>query len=417
MNNDRTKSNAILFSTQNSYAENINKLRNDSREYGGLMNKNNLRLASEKKMKILPFKPAQKILSSELNYKPLGIIILVIIILGFISFFLIYFLKEEKDNKKTSPQTIRAFYSGNNKENISLINNKFSTLVNNKSIIMRRINITNESIVIEENLDIVYNNSNNDEELLFEILVDSTVIDFSKMFEGCEDLFSIDFSNINSSNVNNLSNTFKNCTSLEKINLDLFNTSKVERMDGLFYSCENLLEIKGIETLDTTKLKNISEMFAYCENLIFVNLSKFNFSNIINKENFFINNENLQYIDFGNITNINISEIFQKEYKYSKITIQVKNTTNVFVLNDNYSYDWMNFSKENQYLYFICNNKKVVNNCKECRNNNNNESNLYCESCNEGFYLPINKYYSQIKCQECDKNCTNCNGTKNNCIN
>ena len=415
MNNDRTKSNAILFSTQNSYAENINKLRNDSREYGGLMNKNNLRLASEKKMNILPFKPAQKILSSELNYKPLGIIILVIIILGFISFFLIYFLKEEKDNKKTSSQTIIALYSGNNKENISLINNKFSPLINNKSIIMRRIDLNNESIVIEENLDIIYNNSNKDEELLIEILVDSTVNDFSKMFEGCEDLFSIDFSYINSSNVKYLSNTFKNCTSLEKINLDLFDISNVERMDGLFYSCENLLEIKGIETLDTTKLNNISEMFAYCENLIFVNLSKFNFSDIINKENVFIDNENLQYIDFGNTTNI--SGTFQKEYNSSNNIIQSKNITNVLFLNDNHNFDWMNFRKENQYLYSICNNTKVENNCKECRNNNNNESNLYCESCNEGYYLPVNKYYSQIKCQKCDKKCKNCNETKDNCVN
>ena len=417
MNNDRTKSNAILFSTQNSYAENINKLRNDSIEYGGLMNKNNLRLASEKKMNILPFKPAQKILSSELNYKPIAIIILVIIILGFISFFLIYFLKEEKDNKNTSSQTIRALYSGNNKENISLINNKFSPLINNKSIIMRRIDLNNESIVIEENLDIIYNNSNKDEELLIEILVDSTVTDFSKMFEGCEDLFSIDFSNIISSNVNNLSNTFKNCTSLEKINLGLFDTSKVERMDGLFYSCKNLVEIKGIENLDTIKLKNISEMFAYCKDLIFVNLSKFNFSNIINKENVFINNENLHYIDFGNITNINISKIFQKEYKYSKIKIQVKNITNAFVLEETYNYDWMNFTKENQNLYFICNYGNEENKCKECKNNNTNESNIYCGSCKKGYYLPINKYYSQIKCQECDKKCSNCNGTKYNCIN
>ena len=96
ISNDRTKSNAQLFSTRNSYPEQINKIRFNNLEYGGIMNTNNIQLKPENKkhkMNIIQFKPEKKQLSSELNYKVVGIIILVIFILGLISFILVYFLK------------------------------------------------------------------------------------------------------------------------------------------------------------------------------------------------------------------------------------------------------------------------------------------------------------------------------------
>ena len=96
LSNDRTKSNAQLFSTQNSYPEQINKIRFNNLEYGGIMNTNNIRLNPENKkhkMNIITFKPEKKKLSSQLDYKVVGILILVICILGFISFILVYFLK------------------------------------------------------------------------------------------------------------------------------------------------------------------------------------------------------------------------------------------------------------------------------------------------------------------------------------
>ena len=89
--NDRTKSNAQLFTTQNSYPEQINKIRYNNLEYGGIMNINNIRL--KPKMNILKFKPEKKQLSSELNYRIVIIIIIIIFVLGIISVLLVYFLK------------------------------------------------------------------------------------------------------------------------------------------------------------------------------------------------------------------------------------------------------------------------------------------------------------------------------------
>ena len=110
MYNDRTKSNDQLFSTQNSYPEQINKIRYKNLEYGGIMNSNNIRINPEnktQKMNILKIKPEHKKLSPELNYKVVCIIILVVCVLGFISFIIVYFIKKaEKKDSKDSNSTL-----------------------------------------------------------------------------------------------------------------------------------------------------------------------------------------------------------------------------------------------------------------------------------------------------------------------
>ena len=152
MYNDRTKSNAHIFTTQNSYPEQINKIRYYNGEYGGIINPLNIRLKPINKMKILPNKPEQKQLSSELNYKVICFIIIILFILGFISFFLVYFLKKpEKINK------ITGVYKG---KNIKMFNETFENLINkilikNQNNILRHLNQkhlytnTNENDIIE----------------------------------------------------------------------------------------------------------------------------------------------------------------------------------------------------------------------------------------------------------------------------
>jgi hypothetical protein len=90
---DNTKSNVNLVSTQNSYADKINKIK-----YSMDVNKvyaSNLK--PKNKMNIISEEPPTKKLSSSLNFKPLGFIFIAIIILSALSFFLLFFLKTQEE--------------------------------------------------------------------------------------------------------------------------------------------------------------------------------------------------------------------------------------------------------------------------------------------------------------------------------
>ena len=64
------------------------------------------------------------------------------------------------------------------------------------------------------------------------------------LFEDCEDLVSIDLTQINSPNFNRLSYVFNGDTNLERVN--------VEEMELLFSGCTNLVDVIILENLNTT---------------------------------------------------------------------------------------------------------------------------------------------------------------------
>ena len=311
MYNDRTKSNAQLISTQNSYPEQINKIRYNYEEYGGIINPLNIKLKPKNKMNILPYKPIQnqKQLSSELNYQVICIIILVSFVLGFASFLLVHFLQKSESKSNI----ITATFIGKEKKIIVLFNEKFEKLID-KIILKEDKNSLRH--LDQEISSRIYNNTNNKDSIEIDLIFKSSILDLSYMFEGCSNLTKIVLSNISSSNINNLSNMFANCYNLEEINLESFDTSKVKRMDGLFKGCNNLPGIIGLEQLDTSSLNNITGMFVNCGNIFYINLSSFDLDKIAEKENVFDNNSNLQYIDLRNSKNIinYINKIFNIEF-------------------------------------------------------------------------------------------------------
>ena len=61
------------------------------------------------------------------------------------------------------------------------------------------------------------------------------------MFCGCPDIYEIDFSDFDTSEVTNISWMFwPNSPTLTSLYLETFDTSKVEDMEHLFDSCNNL---------------------------------------------------------------------------------------------------------------------------------------------------------------------------------
>ena len=276
--NDRTKSNENLFSTQNSYADKINNIRQENRQYGLPYNPNVLELKNQ--MKILPNKPTTvKILKSELNYKVVGILFVIIAILGISSIFIILSIKqniEKKDNKDN--KIIATFIYNETNENY--INTE---LFKEKDFYLNIICIENKSIDYENFTKV-------------EIFIKPDLKSINHMFSGCDNLLSIDLSNIASSYIQNMSHTFENCTNLKSINFTSFNSSNVTSMDSLFKGCKNLSIIIGLESLNTSSLNNIEGMFVGCESLTDVNLLAFNLDNIRYKSNVFDKNSFLNKI-------------------------------------------------------------------------------------------------------------------------
>ena len=94
---DKTKSNDYFITTTNpTYQEQLNKNKYFG-EYNNINNVYNMNLVPKNRMNILQKKPIQqKKLSSDLNYKALCIIIVVLVFLALISFLLVYFIKREE---------------------------------------------------------------------------------------------------------------------------------------------------------------------------------------------------------------------------------------------------------------------------------------------------------------------------------
>ena len=297
---DNTKSNVNLVSTQNSYADKINKIKYN-------MDVNKLyasNLKPKNKMNIISEKPETKVLSSSLNFKPLGFIFIAIVILSAFSFLLLFFLKKSEEEKpsylsividKSDSQAHPQIYNIKNNQISKYSSYKVNVEIEDKHLRYldeKEFNITNGSLYYNKKGIIRIN-----------LYFVSPLTNLDHMFEGCKDIIYIDFSHIQLPSIENMSQTFKGCEKLNKVILTSIDTSKVESMYSLFENCVKLIEIRGIESFKTSSLNNISRMFYNCTDLFIANLSAFNIDKIDNINEIFSNNENLKYIDLRNSLN------------------------------------------------------------------------------------------------------------------
>ena len=382
---DNTKSNVNLVSTHNSYADKINKIK-----YSMDVNKvyaNNM--IPKKKMNIISEKPTTRVLSSSLNFKPLGFIFIAIIILSALSFFLLFFLKQSKQ-KNIFFMTLFA-----------LNRNGKSQILNSKSNQLNFISDCNVTVEKEgeylRNLD-EYEFNKTDGKLYhkkkgilkIDLFFDSPLTNLDHMFEGCEDIIYIDLSHIQPPSIDSMSHTFKGCKNLQKINLTSIDTSKVKSMDSLFENCTSLTDILGIERFDTSSLNNISRMFYNCTDLIVANLSAFNIDEIYNINETFFNNTNLKYIDLRKSSNVDsIINILNQTFENSTVIINdiIRENEENFKALKPYILSSSKFNK------LECNTGTDGYKCKSCKNNS-----LECKDCNDGYNISQNDYLSKFRC-------------------
>jgi len=141
----------------------------------------------------------------------------------------------------------------------------------------------------------------------FSHLDSSNITDLSGLFMGCSNLLNVDFSNFNSSSLITMQSMFYNCESIESIDLSNFNTSLVIDMSYLFYGCEKLQSIY-LSNINTSKVENMAYMFSECKSLVSLDLSYFDTSSLTNMDDMFNNCKALILLDISNFNLDNITD-------------------------------------------------------------------------------------------------------------
>ena len=118
--------------------------------------------------------------------------------------------------------------------------------------------------------------------------------------ENVKKIYSIDFSELNSPNIDNMEALFYGCTSLSELNFSSFNTKKVTNMGSMFYGCSSLVSL-NLSSFDTEKVTNMSKMFYNCNSLIALIITNFYTESLNLLSEIFTNVNNLAYIDIYNI--------------------------------------------------------------------------------------------------------------------
>ena len=94
----------------------------------------------------------------------------------------------------------------------------------------------------------------------------SDVEDMAYMFYWCENLESVDMRGLDTSNVTDMTEMFSHCASLESVNMRGLDTSNVTDMSCMFWNCEELTNV-DMTGWDTSNVEDMSDMFAGCDSL------------------------------------------------------------------------------------------------------------------------------------------------------
>ena len=151
------------------------------------------------------------------------------------------------------------------------------------------------------------------------------------MLAGCENLESVDLSELDTSKVTNMSHMFFGCENLESVNLSELDTSKVTNMEDLFSNCKSLKRV-NLSELNTSKVTNMGYMFNWCENLTSVDLSGLDTSGVTSIKGLFQNCKKLENINFDKFSTSNITDMgmmFDGCSSLKNLDLSIFDTSNV----------------------------------------------------------------------------------------
>ena len=147
------------------------------------------------------------------------------------------------------------------------------------------------------------------------------VTDMSYMFNGCNNLSSLDLSYFNTTNVTNMKHMFEGCKALTSLDLTNFNTEKVTDMACMFFNCQNLSSLALSYYFNTTNVTNMISMFYYCQNLSSLDLSYFNTTNVTDMYSMFKGCSALTSLDLTKFNTAKVTDMSGMFYDCKKLSL------------------------------------------------------------------------------------------------
>ena len=207
----------------------------------------------------------------------------------------------------------------------------------------------------------------------------SKVTDMTAMFGCTFNLAELNLSSFDTSNVTQMSYMFHGIY-VQKLDLSSFNTSNVINMYSMFEATSRLKEIKFGDNFNTEKVTNMGRMFTNTPALLGLNLAKFNTKNVTNMAHMFgsmnaIENLNLTSFDTSNV--ITMNGMFSSMPNLKTLDISTFNTQNVtdmgyiFAIN-NYDSDNLTtiYAGDNFVTNNVANSQGIFNYRKKLRGGN-----------------------------------------------
>ena len=167
----------------------------------------------------------------------------------------------------------------------------------------------------------------------------SKVTDITAMFGCTFSLTELDLSKFDTSNVTQMSYMFHG-TYVQKLDLSSFNTSNVINMYSMFEATSRLKEIKFGDNFNTEKVTNMGRMFTNTPALVGLNLSKFNTKNVTNMGRMFMAAKSIQNLDLSSFDTSNVTDMnamFSSMYSIESLDISNFNTQKVTDMNNMFS--------------------------------------------------------------------------------
>ena len=150
------------------------------------------------------------------------------------------------------------------------------------------------------------------------------VTDMQYLFAECYSLKSINFSNWDTSSLENVESMFYSCSSLEYVDLSGFNTPSLINMDSMFFDCTSLKSI-DLSSFDTSNVEIMKFVFHNCASLKYANLSNWVTSSVTTMMNLFSDCVNLTAVEIPNFFMeqlISYDDIFLNVNKLKYINIK-----------------------------------------------------------------------------------------------
>lgn len=197
--------------------------------------------------------------------------------------------------------------------------------------------------------------------------VDTTeVTNMAGVFVGCSSLENLDVKDFVTSKVTDMSNMFRECSNLSNLDVSGFDVSKVTDMSYMFLDCNNLTMI-DVSDFDTSNVTSMRMLFSGCTNINKLDVSKFNTSKVTDMHSLFNDCENMESLDVSGFDTSNVTDMsfmFCSCEKIKSLDVSGFDTSNVTNMSQMFtgcgklkSLDLSNFNTANvESMYFMFDN-------------------------------------------------------------